>query len=175
MTSKDDELGEKVAQFHTMELPGQPKMMHMGTSFLVSELWRTVQDLRKGRFVDDIQAFHEKFDLTYYGPPRALPVDLQRFRNTFLWEEVTEYVNSDELEDNLDALVDLVYVALGTSYLHGFDFTEAWRRVHEANMKKVRATKDTDSKRGSAAHDVVKPPGWTPPDLTDLVTRVEMR
>jgi predicted HAD superfamily Cof-like phosphohydrolase len=69
----------------------------------------------------------------------------------------------------LDGLVDLVYVALGTAYLHGFDFREAWRRVHFANMNKVRASQDgSDSKRGSS-YDVIKPPGWRPPDHSDLV------
>ena len=125
----------------------------------------TIQSIN---FTADIQAFHEKFGLEYNGPPRALPVDLQRFRNRFLWEELTEYINADELHDQLDALVDLVYVALGTAYLQGFNIDEAWRRVHAANMLKVRAVVASDSKRNST-HDVVKPKNWIPPDLSDLV------
>jgi len=85
-------------------------------------------------------------------------------------EELDEYRESvfvGDLEGQLDALVDLVYVALGTAYLQGFDFNEAFRRVHEANMKKVRARQKSDSKRASS-YDVVKPVGWTPPDLSDL-------
>jgi hypothetical protein len=35
-------------------------------------------------------------------------------------------------------------------------------------MAKVRAPSASASKRGNA-HDVVKPPGWTAPDHTDLV------
>jgi len=54
------------------------------------------------------------------------------------------------------------------SFLCGLDFVEAWDRVHRANMSKVRAEKAGDSKRGSK-FDVVKPSGWTAPDLTDLV------
>jgi len=69
--------------------------------------------------------------------------------------------------DQLDALVDLAYVVLGTAFMHGFDFNEAWRRVHAANMQKVRATSPDVSKRNSSL-DVVKPEGWTPPDLSDL-------
>lgn len=118
----------------------------------------------------DIREFHEKFGLEYNGFPRLLPSDLSDFRQTFIREELTEYFNADMDGDKvgcLDALVDLVYVALGTAYLHGFDFEEAWRRVHEANMKKVRADSPEASKRGSS-YDVVKPIGWTPPDLSDL-------
>ena len=117
---------------------------------------------------DDIRMFHEKYQLEYNGPPRSLPEELARFRTNFMQEELTEYNGSHDLHDELDALVDLVYVALGTAYLHGFDFNEAWRRVQSANMRKVRAERAGDSKRGST-YDVVKPPGWTPPDLSDLV------
>jgi predicted HAD superfamily Cof-like phosphohydrolase len=132
---------------------------------------------------DDIIQFHEKFALTYDGPPRALPDDLLSFRYQFMHEELSEYDSASavdviqeegvgpaaDLAKQLDALVDLVYVALGTAYLHGFDFDEAWRRVHEANMKKVRAAPDGSNSARKSSHDVVKPPGWTPPDLSDLV------
>jgi len=135
----------------------------------------------------DIKAFHEKFGLTYNGPPRVLEEELAKFRVGFLAEELGEYCldhqNTEELvhqvkenmapqnvplDKQFDALIDLVYVALGNAYLHGFDFNEGWRRVHEANMKKVRALRAVDSKRGST-YDVVKPEGWVPPSLTDLV------
>lgn len=143
----------------------------------------------------DIREFHEKFDLSYVGPPRALPEAIREFRLKFLKEERSEYaaavkdlkqlqdlgpgatdgdqgqrLTAQLLEEQLDALVDLVYVAVGTAYLQGFDFDEAWRRVHAANMRKTRAAPDgADSLRGNAA-DVVKPPGWRPPDLSDLVS-----
>lgn len=73
-----------------------------------------------------------------------------------------------DLEMQFDSLIDLVYVAIGTTYLHGIDFDEGWRRVHEANMKKVRVASAEGSKRKSK-YDVVKPKDWTPADLSDLV------
>lgn len=129
----------------------------------------------------DVEEFHAKFGLTYDGKPRVLVGLLDEFRRKFLGEELKEYVDhSDEaierlnagldpapaMEEQLDALVDLVYVALGTAEYHGFNFREAWRRVHEANMRKERAT--TPSERGGL-YDVVKPPGWEAPSHTDLV------
>lgn len=141
----------------------------------------------------DIVDFHEHFGLRYQGPPRALPQDLSGFRNGFLDEELGEYKShqaaayeettrppgsrdqanyTHHLEHALDGLVDLVYVALGTAHLHGFDFRTAWRRVHRANMAKVRKVKATgntiDSGR-SPLFDVVKPEGWEPPSHKDLV------
>lgn len=128
-------------------------------------------------YFQDITDFHEKFGLAYNGKPRILPDSMSLFRIAFMTEELTEYVNSHKvveqsiphfLDHALDSLVDLVYVALGTAYLHGFDFDEAWRRVHHANMLKVRATSSTESKRNSTL-DVIKPPGWMPPSHLDLV------
>ncbi len=37
-----EKLGERVRQFYMLELDGQPKFMHMGTSYLVSDLWSAV-------------------------------------------------------------------------------------------------------------------------------------
>lgn len=144
-------------------------------------------------FYQDVKDFHEKFGLEYGGPPRGLDLDLESFRTKFMVEELCEYAGLKkesrevvedfmasphfehrrekvDLEDKLDALVDLAYVVLGTACCHGFDFDEAWRRVHAANMAKVRAQRDEDSLReGGAKFDVVKPPGWKPADLSDLV------
>lgn len=132
----------------------------------------------------DVAEFHEKFGLTYDGKPRALLGELGDFRLKFLREELREYAKAmyeasyevqfrpemvaSKLEDMLDALVDLVYVAIGTAQLHGFDFREAWQRVHAANMTKVRATSKLESARGTT-YDVVKPTGWLPPSHEDLV------
>lgn len=41
-----DDLGDRVTKFCLLELPGQPRMMHMGTSHLVSNLWHEVVRLR---------------------------------------------------------------------------------------------------------------------------------
>ncbi len=126
----------------------------------------------------DVLEFHKKFCLRYPGRPRQLPPEVAVFRKKFMEEELQEYkdaVNCRErggergdLEGQLDALVDLIYVAAGTAHLHGFNLKEAWRRVHEANMKKVRADDKGQSKRDSAM-DVIKPEGWVAPDLSDLV------
>jgi len=141
----------------------------------------------KPSFTDDIRDFHRKFELEYTGQPRELLEEVAKFRVKFMVEELGEYCDpsrsnwhaiaeefftralpSGRLEDKFDALIDLVYVALGTAHLHGFNFDEGWRRVHAANMTKRRARKREDSKREST-YDVVKPEGWVAPNLSDLV------
>ena len=41
-----DNLQERIDQFRTLQLPGQPMSMHMGTSCLIDDLWREVIRLR---------------------------------------------------------------------------------------------------------------------------------
>lgn len=156
------------------------------------KVWGSAGDYEFFDPVQDIEDFHRKFGQHYGGLPRLLPTALADFRYEFLWEELSEYNESQddgqrflgqgdlagvqqELEVQLDSLVDLVYVALGTAHLQGFNFREAWRRVHAANMKKVRAQVggvDTENVKDSGRpkqFDVVKPEGWESPCHKDLV------
>ena len=120
----------------------------------------------------DVVAFHEKFGIDYKGGVRFLDKGLQKFRDARLREELAEYQHACDAanpEGMLDALVDLVYIALGTAHIHGFHkFDEAWRRVHAANMQKVNMSVENPSKHGHVT-DIVKPKGWVAPDLSDLV------
>jgi predicted HAD superfamily Cof-like phosphohydrolase len=119
----------------------------------------------------DVYRFHLKFGLEYYGPPRFLPPDMHGHALSALREEVDEYeeaVNAGDLIAAHDALIDLIYFAVGRAILHGFPFREGWDAVHAANMRKQRALPDgSDSKRGYGC-DVIKPPGWTAPDHSPL-------
>lgn len=150
-------------------------------------------------FYTDIQDFHVKFELHYDGKSRELEPDMGLFRIGFMIEELAEYTANSgypnlaralneihehvkngerwmlkrneggrNLEQQFDGLIDLTYVALGTAYLHGFQFDEGWKRVHAANMSKVRVENVQDSTRKSK-FDVVKPKGWVPPTLSDLL------
>ncbi len=136
----------------------------------------------------DIKAFHEKYGLAYDGNPQMLTTTMHKFRTAFMQEELDEYCSANDqylkdkfqlptipppsqaqcLADLFDGLIDIVYVALGTAYLHGFDFESGWALVHEANMEKVRAESPSSSQRHSA-FDVVKPEGWKAPNLLPLV------
>lgn len=120
----------------------------------------------------DITDFHQKFELTYEGRPRELPDDLFWFRQGFIDEEIKEYLKGwqdQNLEKQFDALIDIVYVVMGTAYMHGFNWNRGWERVHAANMSKVRAKTAEESARDST-FDVVKPEGWEPPFYGDLMT-----
>lgn len=128
---------------------------------------------------DDVAAFHVRFDLPRPMTPRLLDPATQLFRSDFMQEELNEfwiacnpsYNMKPDLAKAADALIDLVYVAMGTAVMMGLPWQELWNEVQRANMEKVRARADgADSKRGSAL-DVVKPPGWRPPDIEAVFRR----
>lgn len=126
---------------------------------------------------NDVGVFHERFNLdnvTFHGPgPRAVVGDLLKFRIKFLREELDEFCEGADEGDPAkmaDALIDLVYVAMGTAHLLGYPWQTLWNEVQAANCRKVRAESAEQSKRGSV-FDVVKPDGWTPPDVAGILAR----
>lgn len=123
--------------------------------------------------IEAVREFQRQFDQGYSGPPREMPASIAALRKTLTQEETTELVmaiDRGELHEQLDALVDLFYVIIGTAVQMGVDhvLAEAFWRVHKANMQKTLAPSRHESKRDSA-WDIVKPAGWVKPDLTDLV------
>jgi hypothetical protein len=70
-----------------------------------------------------------------------------------------------------DALVDIVYVAMGTAYMMGLPWQQLWDEVQRSNMDKVRASDASQSKRKNSL-DVVKPQGWVGPDLKSIIESV---
>lgn len=125
---------------------------------------------------EDVGNFHEKFNLPTSFEPwiRDWDPELIEFRIRFMQEELDEFKEGVESINDAkmaDALIDLVYVALGTAHLLGYPWQELWEDVQRANMTKVRAQSDgSDSKRGSG-WDVVKPEGWVGPSTWEILEK----
>jgi hypothetical protein len=120
-----------------------------------------------------VAAFCKKFQLRPTRTPFRLPHKKMAVRLRHLSEELSELRRGVTVGDDaevIDALVDLVYVALGTAHLCGFPFMAVWQAVHAANMKKVRIKKACESKRGST-FDVGKPINWKRPDVAKILRR----
>ena len=127
--------------------------------------------LNRTDLINDIDRFHKKFGFEKTDKPN-IPDDpeLVNFRTSFLLEELAEYSQAITKKDTagaLDALVDIVYIALGTAWLFNLPFEKAWKEVQRANMEKIRA-KDTTGKRGTK-FDVIKPKGWKAPNIDQIV------
>ncbi len=147
----------------------------------------------------DVQDFHDKFGLERPKIATVPPEDVLDFRLRFMQEELDEFklsmfrfytqmnvsdavqgtngpaLTKDALIHMGDALIDLVYVAMGTADLMGIPWEPMWDEVQRANMSKQRAQSAEQSKQSTGrghAFDVIKPPGWTPPNHAPIIDAV---
>lgn len=134
--------------------------------------------------IHDVLSFHRKFHLPVAEKPVLLNMELMNYRLAFLHEELKELEDAwveGNLNDCMDALLDLEYVIHGTAIMMGLHnpykvgakvmgtiYLEGMRRVHAANMAKVPIRNISESKRHSP-YDVKKPEGWQAPDFKDLL------
>ena len=110
--------------------------------------------------VEDIKAFHTKFEFNQ----EALTIDKLHFRTDLLMEEISEMhaaIEQNNPEEFVDALVDIIYIAIGTLDLSQVDIQAAWNQVQTANMSKIRGIKP--GREHSGGFDVIKPIGWKAP------------
>lgn len=81
-------------------------------------------------------------------------------------EEVSELqtaVDADDKLEQLDALIDILVVTIGAVHSMGADGEGAWKEVMRTNFAKI--DKDTGKVRKREDGKVLKPVGWTAPDL----------
>ena len=81
-------------------------------------------------------------------------------------QELLEATLSDDRVEQLDALIDILVVTVGAIHSMGADAEGAWKEVMMTNFAKIgedgKVRKREDGK-------VLKPTGWTPPDLKPYV------
>lgn len=81
-------------------------------------------------------------------------------------EEFKEFIGALHDKDNveqLDACMDMIWVILGFCIMKGYNVQGAWDEVARSNLCKINPETGKVIKR----HDgkVLKPEGWTPPQL----------
>lgn len=127
--------------------------------------------------IKDIKDLNKRFDIT--NTVRNMEPNLKKeyldFRISFLKEELTELQtarDTKDLDGIVDALVDLVVVALGTLESFDIDIDKAWTRVHFANMLKEKGINNTRDNKFNLP-DLVKPELWQEPYHEDNVGTLE--
>ena len=84
-------------------------------------------------------------------------------------EEVEELKASTTPHDDLDALIDILVVTIGAIYSMGANPEGAWREVISTNLAKIDRVTGKVRKREDGK--VLKPVGWTPPNLKPYLHR----
>jgi predicted HAD superfamily Cof-like phosphohydrolase len=114
-----------------------------------------------------VRDFMNKFGLLNPDEPYTTERLIQR--DLLLEEEFNEYKDAVAAKDpiaKIDALCDIVFVAIGTALAEGWDFDAHYLAVCEANMAKERGTKST--RPNSGGFDVIKPKDWVGPETTHM-------
>ena len=84
-------------------------------------------------------------------------------------EEVQELRDARSQLEELDALTDILVVTIGAIHSMGADGEGAWREVMRTNFAKI--DKETGKVRKREDGKVLKPLGWTPPDLNPYLPK----
>lgn len=85
------------------------------------------------------------------------------------FKELKEAIANDDLVEQLDALEDILVVTIGAINSMGADGEGGWKEVMGTNFAKI--DKETGKVRKREDGKVLKPLGWTPPDLKPFIKR----
>jgi predicted HAD superfamily Cof-like phosphohydrolase len=110
----------------------------------------------------DVKAFHEAFNVPVQEKPCKLEQERVRKRADWMMEEIREFLEAKTLTEQADAMIDVMYLALGTLVEMGVRPEELFRIVHEANMSKL--WEDGKPRYRESDGKVIKPPTWQDPE-----------
>lgn len=95
------------------------------------------------------------------GAERALRMKL--LEEEFKEYEQGEYKN--DLENIAKELADIIYIVCGTAVSYGIPLDRVFDAVHASNMAKLVDGKPVRREDGK----ILKPEGWTPPDIKKVL------
>jgi predicted HAD superfamily Cof-like phosphohydrolase len=84
-------------------------------------------------------------------------------------KELLEALAAGDEVETLDALLDILVVTIGAIHSIGADGEGGWKEVMATNFAKI--DKETGKVRKREDGKVLKPVGWTPPDLKPFLKK----
>lgn len=85
-------------------------------------------------------------------------------------ELLSAMIDADAVEQ-LDALIDILVVTIGAIHSAGWDAEGAWKEVMRSNFAKI--DHETGKVRKREDGKVLKPVGWTAPELKQFIKGIE--
>jgi predicted HAD superfamily Cof-like phosphohydrolase len=107
-----------------------------------------------------VRHFHAVAGVPVANVPSALSPARLSSRVEWLREEVNELESASTLVDQVDAAIDVLYLALGTLVEMGVELEEPFKLVHESNLAKAWPD---GCFRQTATGKIIKPDGWQSP------------
>jgi predicted HAD superfamily Cof-like phosphohydrolase len=117
----------------------------------------------------DQEKFMKACDQTVGNDPQQYLMYVGLIDEEYNDEFKTALANNDRVEQ-LDALIDILVVTIGAIHSMGADAEGAWKEVMMTNFAKI--DKETGKVRKREDGKVLKPVGWTPPELKPFVQDV---
>ena len=93
----------------------------------------------------------------------------QRYRPLLDSKELKEALAANDDIEIVDALLDILVVTIGALHSFGADAEGGWKEVMKTNFAKI--DRQTGKVRKREDGKVLKPTGWTPPDLKPFVSK----
>lgn len=81
--------------------------------------------------------------------------------------ELADAIKNNDPVEQLDALIDILVVTIGAIHSMGANGEAAWNEVMRTNFAKI--DKDTGKVRKREDGKVLKPEGWSPPELSQFL------
>ena len=110
-----------------------------------------------------VKDFHKAFNHPYAETPTLMGMDIAKNRYKWMKEEIDEFIEATEAEDlyeQVDAMIDVMYFALGTLVQLGVSPAEVFKVVQDANMSKLW---EDGKPRFKDDGKVMKPSTWQDP------------
>ena len=111
---------------------------------------------------EKVKEFHIAFESPVSETPVMLTPDRVKARAEFMREELGEFEDAANIYEQADAMIDLIYFALGTLVEMGVKPDELFDIVHKANMTKLWSDGKVHRREGDGK--VIKPPDWEDPE-----------
>lgn len=109
---------------------------------------------------DQVRDFHTRFGHPVAAGPVMLTPERAAARAAWMREEVDEFLEAREVVDQADAMIDLIYFAVGTLVEMGVRPAPLFEIVHRANMTKLW---EDGLPRYREDGKTIKPPAWVDP------------
>ncbi len=107
-----------------------------------------------------VREFHVKFNHPHSTSPKMISEERGRKRYAWMLEEINEFIEAEDIYEQADAMIDLIYFALGTLVEMGIKPDKLFEIVQNANMSKLWSDgKPHYNEDGK----VIKPKEWVNP------------
>ncbi|MBU8597292.1 HAD family hydrolase [Shouchella clausii] len=105
--------------------------------------------------------FQKKMSQPVSERPKCMDENRRHERYEYMKEELVEFLDAVFLVDQADAMIDLIYLALGTLVEMGVEPEQLFEIVHKANMSKLW---EDGKPRLNEIGKIIKPPHFVAPE-----------